>query len=69
MQQVFIETCFMTEVPDNNQWKEHNLFCKVVLGLFKIALSLRDWHPNFKRFFLPSSAKRQPYLTNPSTVF
>lgn len=52
------ETRFITEIPNNYQWKENKIFYKMWLGFFKIALHLRDQHlfmwgmSTFKRRFL-----------------
>ena len=35
---------FFLEFPFWSQQKEHRFFSKTVLGIFKIALRLRDWH-------------------------
>ena len=39
------ETHFITEVPKNKQWKERNRFCKIVLGLFKVAPCINSIKP------------------------
>ena len=39
------ETRFIPEISYKDQWKACNLFCKIVLGFFKIPLRLRDGHP------------------------
>ena len=38
------EARFITEILSNYQWKEHNLFCKTIIGSFKKAPRLRDRH-------------------------
>ena len=35
------ETCFITKIFINNQWKERSSFYKTVLGLFQITLHLK----------------------------
>ena len=36
-----IETCFIAEVSNNNQWKESAHFCKTVLGFFWNSSALK----------------------------
>ena len=36
------ETFFITDMLNNDRWKERNLFCKTVVALSKIGLYLKD---------------------------
>ena len=58
------ETSFVMEVSNDELWEESNRFCKTVLGLFAIALCLRDrelflyvdcwnWNEFFHVYFWP----------------